>query len=212
LKPVDGSGSDLDADLLDGSHASAFSDVNHNHDSSYPLIYLPPVSQFYQADPSFYEAWSPPLTTAIARTANYLQGHPITLWRYLTLDKVGLRVSIAGAAGAKARIGIYTNYAAGVYYPDQLVYDFGEVSIDTTGTKTKSYVLTLPAGIYWLCMACSADTSFGGPYHPIFSNVALSNPVRGIEVAFSYAALPTTFPLLGAISIAIAGVALRRVG
>lgn len=35
LLTVDGNGSNLDADLLDGNHASAFAVSNHNHDSAY---------------------------------------------------------------------------------------------------------------------------------------------------------------------------------
>ncbi|MEM4385381.1 MAG: hypothetical protein QXD03_02400 [Candidatus Anstonellales archaeon] len=35
IKNVDGSGSGLDADLLDGQHASAFASATHNHDSTY---------------------------------------------------------------------------------------------------------------------------------------------------------------------------------
>jgi hypothetical protein len=35
IKTVDGSGSGLDADTLDGSHASAFAAASHNHDASY---------------------------------------------------------------------------------------------------------------------------------------------------------------------------------
>lgn len=72
VKNVDGSGSGLDADTVDGEHASAFADASHNHDSRYYTE--------SQSDGRFYGRSSDPGYEVTISTGNPSGGANGDIW------------------------------------------------------------------------------------------------------------------------------------
>ena len=124
----------------------------------------------------------------------------------LNLDKLTFEVTTVGAAGTKARIGIYNNTARFAPYPDQLMVDAGEFAVDAgggTGYKTTTGLdVDLPPSMYWAVIQASAAVTIR-----VFSaaNVYLTlgvpttsfttnNYGHGWQIADAYGALPSTFP------------------
>lgn len=171
---------------------------------------------FRQVGTSPLERWYPgclavggtlPLLSPAAST---LYAMPFIEARGGTADKLGIYLAANGAAGAKARWGIYTStdQAAGNLYPFTLVVDAGEVAVDAGAPVAKKVTLgvaqTLGRGLlYWLVF--QTDTGVAGMSVNALG-VANMLPVMGIDntlnsitagalsVGRAYAALPATFP------------------
>lgn len=153
------------------------------------------------------------------RTGAYLYGYPVNahntaaltvdqllagvhfVARSLTIDRIAVNVSTAGAAGKKARLGIYANGENN--YPGALVLDAGTVDVDSTGIKSIIVDQVLSKGIYWF-VVLSDDTpnvrkggyavSPIGIYEGDFSNYWYSAWYK----SQAYGALPDPFPSGGA--------------
>jgi hypothetical protein len=82
--------------------------------------------------------------------------HPIMFNHDVTIDRIGMYVSTAGAASATLRMGIYNSRADGL--PGTVLLDAGTVETGTTsGQKLITVSQALRAGVvYWLAYSCSA--------------------------------------------------------
>lgn len=155
--------------------------------------------------------------TTGALTVNRLYAMPFYSPRGGTLDRIGIQVTTLGASGA-ARLGIYSATSDTNLYPSTLVLDAGTISTATTGMKTLTISQALSANtLYWLVLVCGTaactirSLAVGGVW-PIFgaTNALATASGVGLYVAFTYAALPATFPasatLLSAVPIPAIGV------
>lgn len=86
--------------------------------------------------------------------ADKIYAYPLPITRALTIDRLGLFVSVA-AVGGNARIGIYNDNGSG--YPGSLLLDAGAVDISTTGIKAIIIDQALTKGLYWLAVICSVE-------------------------------------------------------
>lgn len=144
--------------------------------------------------------------------ANILWAHPIVLPRPITIDRIGINVAAAGAAGAAARIGIY-NDGTNVY-PGTLLLDAGAVACTGTGDKVITISQSLQAGIYWLAMVsndATIDFSYiGDQFQSILGGAGLDSDYGGgWEVAQAYGALPDPFTAGGTMRTYLGAVQVR---
>jgi len=135
------------------------------------------------------------LTTS-APTANNLRALPFFTPKKITLDQIAINVTtlIAG----KARLGIYND--DGTVYPGTLLLDAGEVDTGTTGVKAVAINQPLTAKLYWLVHVGNAAPTLrgvatGGLAHILGLDSGLGTaPGVGYTAAFTYAALPASYP------------------
>jgi len=132
-----------------------------------------------------------------ALTANELLAGAFFIARPLTIDRIAINVSSAGATGKKARLGIYANGTNN--YPGSLVLDAGTVDVDSTGVKAITIDQSLSKGIYWFVVNSDGTPSVRkgayaaspiGIYEGDFSNYWYSAWYK----SQAYGALPAPFP------------------
>ena len=73
----------------------------------------------------------------------------------ITIDRLAIYVSTAGAAGSVARMGLYAD--DGTLHPGQLIYGSGEIDTTATGQKTAvppSPIVIAKATPFWTCFLC----------------------------------------------------------
>ncbi len=153
-------------------------------------------------------------TTSAAMVANRLNACcPILVARDMTLDRLAIKVITAGAAGTKARLGIYANGTN--LYPGALVLDAGEVAVDTTGIKTIAINQALTKGLHWM-----AYVSDGTPTLILASRFptplgiesgGLIYPLHFWRVTYTYATLPDPFTAGGVVNSEVAPAVYGRV-
>jgi len=140
--------------------------------------------------------------TNVASLANTIRAYIWELRSSVTLTSARITVQTTSAGGL-IRIGIY-NVGAG-WYPTTLVAnsDAGTQGTDTAGTKTFTFAspITLPSGIYAIATNVNNATA---TYRTI--PVTAMYPIPAIDpvmpttrntiwpAAFTFAAMPTTFP------------------
>lgn len=138
------------------------------------------------------------LTTATF-AANTLYAMPLVLENAVTIDQMLINVTTQ-AAGSNVRVGIYDDNNN---LPDQLVVDCGAIASTSTGVKTYTTNLprSLPPGLYWLAAVSSSSSvairgfAVAGLIPIMGSDAALGTAQGfGYSVAFTYGALPTTYP------------------
>lgn len=94
----------------------------------------------------------PPQTAATASFGNgNARAVPIWLPRAVTLDRIGLEVTTAGATGALYRLGIFDDDGNGL--PSTVRLDAGTVDAATTGAKELTISHLLGPGLFWLAGA-----------------------------------------------------------
>lgn len=142
------------------------------------------------------------INTAV-QAVNVLRATPFHSGQGGKFDRLLFEVSLGGAAGAVARVGIYSDINDdGNFYPDKLIVDSGEFSTTVAGVKSSTIDITLdPDRIYWMASTNGVNTST--------MRVTGSSPTSGIlglpstlgflpRTGFSspraYAALPSVFP------------------
>ncbi len=86
-------------------------------------------------------------------TADKLYAYHLAITRALTIDRLGLWVSVAAAGNA--RLGIYNDN--GNVYPGSLLLDAGAVDVSAIGKKEAIIDQALTKGLYWLAIICSAE-------------------------------------------------------
>ena len=82
-----------------------------------------------------------------AVTALTLYAHPIKVIRAKTFDRIGVRISVAGAATKIMRLGIYNDSGG---YPSSLALDCGTIAVDASGWLTITISKQLTKATYWL--------------------------------------------------------------
>ena len=124
---------------------------------------------------------------------------PFTSPRSGTIDRIGVNVTSAAAAGKKARLGIYSATSATNLYPSAKVLDSGEIAIDATGAVEATVSQALTAGtLYWLVILADAAISVKAVQPSSCSPIlgfesTYTTPQTQISVAQAYGALPSTF-------------------
>jgi hypothetical protein len=121
-----------------------------------------------------------------------------------TLDRLAFNVTTLLAGNGRA--GIYNSTSVTNLYPSSLVIDGGSIATGTTGVKaaTISQALT-PGKLYWAVfvadVAATLRTHQAGTVGGIlgFDSTLPNGGNRGISVAFTFAALPGTFPVSAAL-------------
>jgi len=90
---------------------------------------------------------SPDMLTA-AVTVDTFDAIPFYVPVTQSFDRIAVGVTVAGATGARVRMGVYANLES--IYPGALILDAGEVAVDVVGERFLPITLTLAPGLYWL--------------------------------------------------------------
>lgn len=137
--------------------------------------------------------------TACACTNGEYVALPVDCPTPVPLDRLYLYITTLAGAG-KARGGIYSDSLG---YPDQLISgsDAAEFDTSTTGAKTTTIALTLPAGFYWYTYQFNNSTNLveGTSFEAAQLTIGESDPhstgrPTAWRVAGTYGAMPASFP------------------
>jgi hypothetical protein len=134
-------------------------------------------------------------------SANFIYATPLMITTPMTLNDMAINVTTAGAGGTLARLGVYKDKNN---YPAELVVEAGEVATSNANTFQSVALGTaqrLQPGLYWLTAAFSgtptiryvANTTFAGLLG-VDSTAGTTNAGIDWVHAFTYGALPSTFP------------------
>ncbi|OZE77241.1 hypothetical protein CH305_18570 [Rhodococcus sp. 15-649-2-2] len=144
-------------------------------------------------------------STSSASPNQQVRAQPWLLDRSVTIDRIGVEVTVAGGAGTKWRLGIYADNGNG--YPGALVLDADAVAGDVVGMIEKTITaLRLPAGLWWVA-AVMQDAATTPPTvrvlnawsPPVMMTLGTALPANGSVGAAGFtqsnvsAALPDTF-------------------
>ena len=119
----------------------------------------------------------------------------------ITIDRLAIYVSVAGAAGSVVRMGLYAD--DGTLHPGQLIYDSGEIDTTTTGPKTAappSPIVIARGTPFWTCLLCGvAVLKPKVSDYACLSALGTGNTVggwslNGFYANQAYGALPATHP------------------
>ena len=136
--------------------------------------------------------------------ANRLYAVPFLVGRALTVDRIAIFLVTAGAAGKKARLGIYKDGTN--MYPGTLVLDAGTVDVDGAGSTLLAITISqaLTKGLHWLVLVSDGAPVVGGMYVAAAGQHLLTGVQTNLSsyngcwyVAFTYAALPDPFTAAG---------------
>lgn len=150
------------------------------------------------------------LTTG-APALNRLIAIPFTVPWPCTLNRLLSNVTTAGTA-TNVRMGIYAATSLANIYPGSLLFDSGAIATTTTGVKAASSTLVLEQGrLYWACFVQGGTTAatfralaLAGARPALGLDVAMGTaPGVGLTVAFTFAALPASFPAGAAVLSAV---------
>jgi len=119
----------------------------------------------------------------------------------LNIDRIGTYIAGPGGAGAKVRVGLYSDN--GSLYPGALIVDGGELAADAIAEVLAVVDEDLDPGFCWLILNC--DDNAVDILGPNLSLFLLSSTTHGMgyTVASAYGALPDPFPAGGIVSINI---------
>lgn len=141
--------------------------------------------------------------TAVATTANYLYAAPIYVAETVTIDRIGIHVTTAGAAASVIKLAVYND--TGHFLPGTKRFDAGSVAADSTGAKELTISQQLPGG-QWYWLAAVAQGGTPSVYSNTTGNVGQS--AAGIAFASSVintgvsGTLPSTFSVAGELGTA----------
>jgi len=130
--------------------------------------------------------------------AGQLNAYFIQLQRRMRFDRIGINISVAGAAGALVRLGVYKVNQE--YYPTSLILDAGEIDASTAGNKNIPIDLTLDRG--WYTLAYLSNDGTVETFQTWYGVFPLGPDVPGDEPAvdgwaidgITYGPLPDPFP------------------
>ena len=152
---------------------------------------------------NYFLPWPVNTQSGVALVANRLWAMPLLVARALTIDRLAIHVSTAGAASTVARLGIYNNGTNN--YPGTLLLDGGTVAVDSTGVKELSLASSqaLTKGLYWLALVLDGAPTLRLVYismSPIgqISTDFSETPYGAWMVTQTYGALPDPFTAGGA--------------
>lgn len=140
------------------------------------------------------------LTTTGGLSKDLIHAVPLIITDPCTIDRLGIEITVAGTASSLSRIGIYNDN--GNTGPGTLLVDAGTIANDSATLQLKTINQNLVPGLYWLAFVMNSNSS------PTFRTVPIAglssilgmpttggaNPNTLIVPAFTYAALPSTFP------------------
>ena len=145
-------------------------------------------------------------TTQSISSINSLRAFPFIVTKTQKFDRIAVRVTTAGGAGAVARLGVYADN--GNVYPGAKIVDGGELSMVGTApfVMEATISVTLKPGLYWLCVITGGATGTAvaaiAPANALalegFDNTLTGVPNLGYAVVQTYGALPNTYPTSGA--------------
>lgn len=143
---------------------------------------------------------------AQALTANTLYSFAIPIVRAMSFDRQCFSVQTA-VGGSSARVGVYDVDAD--FYPTTLLKDFGAATTATTGNKEVVNTLSVATPKYVALVIVSngaisvwAMRAYSIPCNPVGLSVTgtLGDHYPCYSVAFTYAALPSTFTAGGSLT------------
>ena len=138
-------------------------------------------------------------STIYVPTTNHMFSQIMCFPEEITIDRLAIYVSVAGAAGSVARMGLYAD--DGALYPGQLIYGSGEIDTTATGQKTAvppSPIVIAKATPFWACFLCGtaaptlkcSNTSCLSALGT--DNIAGGWSLNGFYANQAYGALPAT--------------------
>lgn len=137
--------------------------------------------------------------------ANTLRAFPWLVTNQLTLGSVRLEIGTL-AASSSVRLALYTD--TGQAFPNTLIAASDPAAMDssTASVKTNTFAsnITLVPGLYWLAANSNATPIPRAIPVSAIANVLGTNPAGGTanytgwSTAFTFAAMPSTFPAAGA--------------
>jgi len=140
-------------------------------------------------------------STVYVPTTNHMFSQIMCFPEEITIDRLAIYVSTAGAAGSVARMGLYAD--DGALYPGQLIYGSGEISTTATGLKTAappSPIVIAKATPFWTCFLCGVASpklkSSDITCRPALGtdNIGGGWLFNGFYADQAYGALPATHP------------------
>lgn len=143
------------------------------------------------------------LTTQSISSINSCRAFPFYVPKTMRFDRIAIRVTTAGGAGAVARLGIYADN--GNCYPGARILDAGEMSMEGTPPFIREATIdvTLRGGkLYWLVVLTGGATGTAVTAIPNTSVISVEGfdatltgtPSLGYAVAQTYGSLPATYP------------------
>lgn len=159
------------------------------------------------------------LTTQSISSINSLRAFPFIVSKNQKFDRIAIRVTTTGSAGAVAHIGIYAD--SGSVYPGSLIADSGELSMVGTApfVREANINVTLKPGLYWICVLTGGATGTTVQAIPVaqafsvdgFDNTLSGTPNMGWAAVQTYGALPQNYPVgASAWTLNIPLIALRK--
>ncbi len=118
------------------------------------------------------------------------------------IDRIGLKVTVAGAGGKKARVGIYNITSESNLYPNALLLDSGELAVDAVAVVEAVVSFVIPADQFlWVAyLTNGTPTVQGGACRPVMFWDSNYTEVLRLQVSQAYGALPATFPAAATMS------------
>lgn len=134
---------------------------------------------------------------------NLLKAQPFVVPKTITLDRIGMEITVIGTVGSLVRLGIYASENG---LPTTLVLDAGTIAGDSATFQSITINQTLAPGLYYLVNLSNSVVNITFRAIPIASaqsimgvSSTLGATASGnlIQSTFTYAALPNTFDNTG---------------
>lgn len=146
------------------------------------------------------------LAGSITLTANAIEASPFIVTRAMTIDRLQINVTGAGAGGTVARLGIYNNGTD--LYPGTLLLDAGTVATDGVAVVAATISQALTKGLYWVVIVSDGTPTIKNFWPSI--SIMGNHPTLALGPQYCYSkyskaavgigALAATFPSGGTIS------------
>ena len=150
---------------------------------------------------NYYRAGNSTGYSTRASNLNRMYSQVMCFSEEITIDRLAIYVSTAGAAGSVARMGLYAD--DGALYPGQLIYGSGEINTTATGQKTAvppSPIVIAKATPFWTCFLCGTAAPTlkcsNITCRPALGtdNIGGGGSSNGFYANKAYGALPATHP------------------
>ena len=148
-----------------------------------------------------YHSCFPDSNGTLALTINRLYAVPFYVVQALITTRIAIHVTTLGSS-ANCRLGIYQDN--GSIYPGTRISDCGTVAMTSTGIKeiTGLNISFAANTLYWLSCVCNVAATISA-FTVVYVNALLGFPTTALNtvgfssyyVAFTYAALPTPYPV-----------------
>ncbi len=141
------------------------------------------------------ENLTPATAGTAALVANTLYSTVFTVRQPQLWTKIGFNVTVAGAGGTMARVGVY-EIVNGI--PTNLVFDAGAIAVSTTGLKEITISQLLLPGTYGMAIVSSGTPTISADVNSkaaigCIGSVAIGTGDQVVTRAFTYGALPSPF-------------------